>query len=265
MELADQMDLASKELAKLSKKLNTKAEKIRSNADSERDKKLEKSGLVFMAEITDPREKSQICYDRRPSRMRYTQELKPVINPPTVYVSDDEAMPVPTNNDPDTRFMNVKENLNSKDKVQFQCDSCGKFFRDTSELNNHISTHQFDVFRCMRCFKVCRSLFSFEKHMETHKGTENRCKVCDQRFDLKTSLINHMQKHRDDKIQCDKCGKTFQYRQSGTEHIRYAHRDSKTVPCPVCGKYYQTPTNMHSHRARRHGLVDDIVYHLNDD
>ena len=74
-----------------------------------------------------------------------------------------------------------------------------------------------------------------------------------------------MQMHRKDRIKCDTCDKTFQYRQNRIEHIHYAHRDEKTVLCPVCGKFYQTPTNMRSHHARRHGLVDDIVYHLNDD
>ena len=261
MQIADQMDLAPKELIKLSKKLNLKAEQIRENATAECDNK---RGIVFMSEVTDPKEKHELTQNRRPHRMKYTQELKPVITHP-VTVSDDEEMPAPTNNDPDTRFLNVKQNMNDKRKHQFQCDTCAKFFRDSSELNNHLSTHQYDLFRCMHCFKVCRSQFSFEKHMETHKGTENRCKQCDKRFDLKTSLINHMQMHRKDRIKCDTCDKTFQYRQNGIEHICYVHRDKKTVPCPVCGKLYQTPTNMRSHHARRHGLVDDIVYHLNDD
>ena len=250
MDLADQMDMASKELLTLSKKLSTKADSIRENANSEIDKKHMKEGIVFMTEVTDPREKVELC-NRRPHRMRYTQEMKPVI-PPTLYVSDDEEMPMPTNNDPDTRFLKVKQNQKNPEKIQFKCDSCGKVFRDSNELNNHISTHQYDLFRCMRCFKVCRSQFSFEKHMETHTGMEIRCKVCDKRFDLKTSLINHMQMHSDDKVRCETCGKTFQYRQNAIEHIRYAHRDTKTVPCPVCGKYYQTPTNMRSHRARCH-------------
>ena len=161
MELADQMDLASKELLTLAKKLNSKADAIHQNADAERDKKRLKEGIVFMKEVTDPKEKVQLCNNRRPHRMRYTQEMKPVI-PPTLYVSDDEEMPMPTNNDPDTQFMNVKENLNNPDKTQFMCDTCGKVFRDSNKLNNHISTHQYDLFRCMKCFKVCRLQFSFE-------------------------------------------------------------------------------------------------------
>ena len=263
MDLADQMDLTSKELIALSKKLSNKADVICQNADAERDKKRLKEEIVFMKEVMDPKEKVQLCNNPRPHRMKYTQEIKPVI-PPTLYVSDDEEMPMLTNNDPDTRFMNVKENLNNHEKTQFMCDTCGKFFRDSNELNNHISTHQYDLFRCMKCFKVCHSQFSFERHTETHKGTEICCKICDKRFDLKTSLINHMQMHSEDKIHCETCSKIFQYRQNAIEHIRYAHCDTKTVPCLVCGKFYQTPTNMRSHRARRHGLVDDIVYHLND-
>ena len=140
MELADQMDLASKELLMLSKKLTNKADVIRQNADTERDKKCLKEGIVFMKEVTDPKKKVKLCNNHRPHRMRYTQEKKPVI-PPTLYVSDDEEMPMPTNNNPDTRFLNVKENLNNRKKTQFMCDTCGKIFRDSNKLNNHISTH----------------------------------------------------------------------------------------------------------------------------
>ena len=120
MQIADQMDLASKEFIKLSKKLNLKAEQIRENATAERDNK---RGIVFMSEVTDPREKHELTKNRRPHRMKYMQELKPVITHP-VTVSDDEEMPAPTNNDPDTRFLNVKQNMNDKRKHQFQCDTC---------------------------------------------------------------------------------------------------------------------------------------------
>ena len=101
MDLADQMDLTSKELIMLSKKLSSKADVIRQNADAERDIKHLKEGIVFMKEVTDPKEKVQLCNECRPHRMKYTQEVKPVI-PATVYISDDEEMPMPTNNNPDT-------------------------------------------------------------------------------------------------------------------------------------------------------------------
>ena len=57
MQIADQMDLASKELIKLSKKLNLKAEQIRENATAEHDNK---RGIVFMSEVTDPKEKHEL-------------------------------------------------------------------------------------------------------------------------------------------------------------------------------------------------------------
>ena len=139
--------------------------------------------------------------------MKYTTEIKPVIN---MTVSDDKDMPCPTKSTPDTQFVNIKDNQN-KQKEQFRCDSCGKFFLDTSELNNHLSTHQFNLFHCMKCKKVCCSQFSFEKHMQTHYGTEIWFSICKQRFDLKSSLINHMQKHSEHKVHCKTCGKSFQY------------------------------------------------------
>ena len=165
LQLADQMDLAAKELAKLSTKLNLQAVKIRENVEAERD---QKHGIVFMTEVLDPKDKHEMCQERRPHRMKYTTEIKPIVN---MMVSDDEEMPCPMNNTPDTQFMHVKANSN-KEKEQFCCDTCAKFFRDTSELNNHISTHQFDLFRCMKCKKVFCSQFSFKKHMQTHYGKE---------------------------------------------------------------------------------------------
>ena len=57
MQIADQMDLASKELIKLSKKLNLKAEQIHENATAEHDNK---RGIVFMSEVTDPKEKHEL-------------------------------------------------------------------------------------------------------------------------------------------------------------------------------------------------------------
>ena len=79
MDLANQMDLASKELIALSKKLRNKADVIRQNADAERDKKHLKEGIVFIKEVTDPKEKVELCNNCRPHRMKYTQEIKPVI------------------------------------------------------------------------------------------------------------------------------------------------------------------------------------------
>ena len=141
------------------------AVKIRENAEAERD---QKHGIVFMTEVLDPRDKHEMCQECRQHRMKYTMEIKPIVN---MTVCDDEEMPCPTNNTPDTQFMHVKANSN-KEKEEFCCDTCAKFFCDTSELNNHISTHQFDLFRCMKCKKVCRSQFSFEKHMQMHYGME---------------------------------------------------------------------------------------------
>ena len=260
LKFADMMDMAAKELVRLSKRLTVNADLLRQKVIEERDKKRHKQDIVYIEEITDPSKKNKITQDRRPTRMRYTREMKPTVTPARAYVSSDEDMPLPTGNDPDTRFMYVKDNQNNINKTQFLCNTCNKVFRDSSELNNHLSQHQFDIFRCLKCNKCARSRYSFEKHLETHNGTEIRCKVCDQRFDLKTSLINHMQKHSESKVHCPTCDKTFTYRQNGLEHIAWAHRKNKECPCPVCSKMYQMPTQMRSHRTKCHGPVRVLVY-----
>ena len=264
LQLADNIDMAAKELVHLSKQLTVSAQELRQKVIEERDKKRHKQDIVFVDQVTDLGKEKKLCQDSKSTGMCHTQEIKLVLAPKMVYVSSDEEMPLPTGNDPDTHFKYVKKNQNNQDKTQFLCSGCKKVFRNSSELNNHLSQHQFDIFRCMKCNKCCRSTYSFEKHLETHNGTEIRCKVCNKRFNLKTSLINHMQMHSDDKVCCPTCGKMFTYRQNGLEHIDWAHHKKKECPCPICSKLFQSPTQMRSHRAKQHGLVRKLVYDESD-
>ena len=158
----------------------------------------------------------------------------------------------------DTKFTYTKENNNPVKK--YPCETCQKIFRDTQELCNHESHHHKELYCCMICFTVCRSERSFYNHKQMHDKALNVCPFpdCGMQFPLKMLLANHPQKHSSSRMMCDKCGKKFQYRQSHIEHIKYCHRSTRTVPCPVCRKYFWTPTSMRSHRAKYHGLVSDL-------
>ena len=264
LDFAAKLECVAKKLVELSNKCSVNAVKIRDKVDMFKNKKCEKEGVICIGEVTDPRLKDKITWDRRPERIRYTREIKKELPDPkhAVYVSTDESGEE-YEGCPDTRFKYTKKNGNDASKTQFQCKvkTCLKVFRDSSELNNHMSVHQCDLFRCMKCYNVFRTTESFKRHMEVHTGTELRCKICKVRFDRKTSLSNHMQKHSDKcAIVCPTCNKRFRYRQNGLEHVQWFHKENKEVQCPICKKMFQMPTYMRSHRARRHGLVSDIFY-----
>ena len=250
LEFAVKLEYLAKKLIEVSNKCSFNAQKLRDIVQVAKDKKNDLQDIVFMTEVTDVSKKCKEALNKWPRRVKYTMEIKSEIPRWPVTISSDESDddgPLP--GDPDTRFMYIKNNSNNRDKVQFQCadKTCRKVFRDSVELNNHVSVHQYDLFRCLKCFEVACSAFSFRKHMDKHNGTENKCTVCDRILDLKSSLINHMQMHRMDKVVCQTCQKEFKYRQTGIEHIQWAHCDKKEVPCPICKKMFQTPTNMRSH------------------
>ena len=83
------------------------------------------------------------------------------------------------------------------------------------------------------------------------------CNQCRKKFDYEGSLSNHEQVHKGTLFICDVegCEHTSKSKAMHREHIAYGHLDAKTVPCDVCQKMFQTPTNMHSHHSKIHGPV----------
>ena len=174
-----------------------------------------------------------------------------------VFYISDESDDEDENGSLDTKFPFPKYNNNDKDK--HSCMQCEKSFRDRQMLRNHISNHKTEIYRCMKCLKIYRSERSFAVHVDTHNRPKTfTCPVqdCGAYFNLKTSLTNHMQKHQDPMV-CKKCGNEYQYRQGYLEHTTYRHLASKSIACPGCTKMFWTPTQMRSHKTRRHGSVSD--------
>ena len=281
LKFADELDDISKLLIGLSKSCCEKAEVIRERiAQAKEDKRLIQD-VVYLQEIVKESEK---CDDIR--LVRPDQNYVPIAyvptsefrvkreRIPTVYIdttdSEDEnnapkkkkkKCPIKPRGDADTKFKYPKtsdfDELRHPNSI---CAVCDKVLRDKTELRNHMSNHHKEIFRCIRCGNISRTQISFKLHVKTHYSERYRCKNCGMVFDRKSSLMNHEQKHSPDKMACKKCGREFQYRGGFLEHIKYRHTDSPSVPCPICGKKYWTPTGMRSHRRKIHGSVKKLVY-----
>ena len=284
LDYADTLDCVAKNLLDFSTKISQNAQKIRDKVDNCQNVKDHMQDLFVIGQYTvstlpKPDNKSL-------KRLALSSPKAFVVKQENCvqyggYVSDspceseDEAIrgkprkkkqkvsvqpPEPGN--PDTKFLYLKTNSNSTEN--FICNmkgGCGKKFRDSSELNNHLSTHQHDLFRCMKCYEIFRSADSFQRHHDVHTGTAFICKVCTMQFGRKTSLTNHMQKHSDlPAVVCTTCDREFTYRQNGIEHIQWFHRPTKDCLCPICKKRFQMPTYMRAHKLRRHGPVTKLVH-----
>ena len=259
--LADKLESVAKSLVGLSKRCTEKANDIREKISQAEDKKINMQDIVCTGEVLKPSDKCNFLKARHSSPKHWvTDEGKLIKREVCETISSDESGDEMEEfpGDMDTKFTYTKENNNTSDR--YPCPDCDNLCRDSQELRNHQSHHHTELFRCMRCFTVCRSERSFYNHKQTHDRELNVCPVadCGMHFPLKTSLTNHLQKHSSDRLKCDKCPRTFQYRQSHIEHIKYRHRSTRTVPCPVCHKYFWTPTSMRSHRAKYHGLVSEL-------
>ena len=182
---------------------------------------------------------------------------------PTLYLSNgdsDDDGPANFPGDPDTRFMKPKQNSNERFSYDHYCSTCEQTFRTAAELRNHKSHHTKEFYTCLKCLRKFRTLKSIQNHMPSH-GRRFRCRKCDSSFELKSSLENHMFSHRNYTDDCnyEGCTCTFKSRAAYLDHTQYGHLPEKTIPCPICHRYYQTPISMMSHRTHVHGKIHELV------
>ena len=279
LKFADELEDLSKVMAGVSSNCSQRASKIRERIDDLKEDKRQLQDVVFMQEVLKESEKEERARLRTPKPFVKTHEFRIKRERPLTVSSDEEEEPdnghgkkknkkqkskgPVYSGDVDTKFAFPKEN--EYDEVQHPdhiCVLCDKTLRDRTELRNHMSNHHKELFRCMKCSKFFRTEVSFQAHVKTHYAERYKCPEpdCGQIFELKTSWINHKQKHSEEKMTCKKCGRKYQFRSTFLEHTRYRHLAAKSIPCPVCKKYFWTPTSMRLHKRKQHGTVNELVY-----
>ena len=260
-QFADCLEETAKLMVDMSKNCSQKAKLICEKVENAQDKKHRSQDAYYVGTVLKPLE---FCDELRtcttPPKQWITDETKIIKwEIRTIYISSDESDSETYPGDIDTKFKYPKVNNNPR-KEQFTCDICDKNFRDSVELRNHQSNHELEIYRCLRCFSYCRSLRTYEDHVKTHTGEVYPCtnENCDKWFTKWSTLTNHMQKHLGQHLTCDICQKRFTYKQNFYEHRKYCHLTNPSVPCPICKKFYWTPTSMRTHCAKVHGLVSEL-------
>ena len=260
-QFADRLEQTSKLMVDMSKNCSQKAKLIREKVENAQDTKLHSQDAYYVGTVLKPSEFCDELRSRTKPPKQWIRDEATIVKHETrtIYISSDESDIDNYPGDIDTKFKYPKTN-NNKEKEQFKCDVCNKNFRDSIELRNHRSNHDLEIYRCLRCFSYCRSLRTYEDHVKTHTGEMYPCEHenCDSWFTKRSSLTNHMQKHMGQHLTCDICNKKFTYKQNFYEHRKFRHLPNPSVPCPICKKYYWTPTSMRTHRAQLHGLVSEL-------
>jgi len=153
-----------------------------------------------------------------------------------------------------------KQGLNNHMRVhnndyRYECQYCGKKFRDCSHRKYHIfREHTGETrFSCNICGRNFIQTNSFKQHMLTHTGERAfKCEICDRTFNRRVQLKNHAVTHTNDKShKCEVCHKGFALKLRLVQHMRI-HNNERNYICPVCSKAFIQNHVMRSHVTKKH-------------
>ncbi|CAM5117807.1 unnamed protein product [Eretmochelys imbricata] len=150
----------------------------------------------------------------------------------------------------------------------FQCPVCPKQFPTPSALKNHGRVHTKKRFECSECGKAYRASRDLVQHLWRHQaeaeagaapGTNGlvdqrpyKCDRCERTYRHAGSLLHHKKVHTTGLYHCPACLKEFHNLLALTYHLR-THSDKKGRCCPNCGQAFRTSSRLASHAKACHG------------
>ncbi|XP_070800584.1 zinc finger protein 646 [Pituophis catenifer annectens] len=152
------------------------------------------------------------------------------------------------------RFHNCTSQKNHsrvRAKKRFQCSDCGKAYRASRVLRQHLRRHQAEErgdspknklledqpYKCHSCERTYRHPGSLLNHKKAHATGLYHCPTCQRDFYNLLALKNHLHIHTDKRChRCPHCGKDFWTAKQLAAHTKVHSRskEEKTFSCPVC-------------------------------
>ena len=160
-----------------------------------------------------------------------------------------------------------------KQPRKYLCETCGKVFKDRSNMNKHAKIHGVKEiqqkkpchkpkpFPCNQCQKSYSRQWTLKRHMVTkHKKPQKH------RGHHRSSLYMHKSSAK--KLPCPVCRKTFMRLHNWKNHIHTVHKPAKKKPsssscssrklpktyfhCSLCPKKFSSKQGMWDHKYRVH-------------
>ncbi|XP_010294484.1 PREDICTED: gastrula zinc finger protein XlCGF7.1-like, partial [Phaethon lepturus] len=132
----------------------------------------------------------------------------------------------------------------------YTCTECGKAFKGTSRILNHLQTHTREkIFECAECGKSFSRKANLVVHQRIHTGERPyKCKECEKTFSRSSNLIAHRKTHVKKKaFSCTVCRKSFSGSAALFQHQR-VHTDEKPYKCTECGNSFRRCSNFIKHQ-----------------
>ena len=146
----------------------------------------------------------------------------------------------------------------TKDEIQFKCESCQDKFSDFMELINHMR----DVHNKVDDIKIEDAKITPKKSPRKPKEILP-CDFCGKEFKLKGKLRKHIQEVHDGiglepeptSFDCPTCGKSFEGEQLMKNHIKRIHENTEEFHCNICQKVFDDSYKLKKHIKLVHQKV----------
>ncbi|XP_023703512.1 zinc finger protein 771 isoform X2 [Cryptotermes secundus] len=143
-----------------------------------------------------------------------------------------------------------KMHMKSHGKTNLQCTVCGRYFKKTFNLTQHVRIHTGEKpFLCSICGKSFGDSSTLSKHQKSVHNSERpfSCETCGKTFYHTGHLRVHLRQHTGEKpYSCHICGKAFAYPDSIKKHL-LTHTDNRQFQCSVCGRRFRWRESLKQH------------------
>ncbi|XP_034838168.1 zinc finger protein OZF-like isoform X3 [Maniola hyperantus] len=151
----------------------------------------------------------------------------------------------------------------------FICEHCSKYYRNKTNLKNHILTNHVRQYNqripitkqrheCLICKKTYSYIRWYEHMKEVHSETKFKCKECNVLLKNERNFKRHnkhvhegVTKCKIEKTVCPKCPVILDSKYALTTHLRNCH-SSETYTCHICNSTLKCKSYLLGHMKRVH-------------